>query len=403
MSRTPNAIPVYRKHKPTGQAVCTVRLQGGGNRDIYLGKHNSAASRSEFARIVSLVSSNGGYFPTATHDLTINELILAYMRFAVVYYRGPDGLPSHTANNLKYTFKDLKRLFGRKPVAEFGPLALGALRDAWIASGVVRKTVNDRTGTVKRMFRWAAEREMIDGNTYHRLTAVKGIRAGHTEAPDRPPVRPAIMADVEKAMRHMTETVRVLTLVCLHSGARAGEIVKLRVGDIDRTNTHWLYQPERHKGTVRGKSRTIYFGQHCRDALAPLILKAGSLVEAYIFSPARSEKERHEKRSESRIVPRYPSHMRRNANKRRTDPKRKPGDHYTVRAFFYAIKRACELAGVPRFSPHQLRHLAATRIRAELGVDVTRAMLGHSLASVTEIYSREVDKQLALKAVEKFG
>jgi integrase len=95
--------------------------------------------------------------------------------------------------------------------------------------------------------------------------------------------------------------------------------------------------------------------------------------------------------------------MRRNEQKRKSNPKRTPGDHYTVRAFFWAIKRACVAAGVQRFSPHQLRHLAATRIRAELGVDVARALLGHSLASVTEIYSREVDKQLALKAVEKFG
>jgi integrase len=43
------------------------------------------------------------------------------------------------------------------------------------------------------------------------------------------------------------------------------------------------------------------------------------------------------------------------------------------------------------FTPHRLRHLAATRVRAELGVDVARSLLGHSLASITEIYSREVD------------
>lgn len=35
-------IPSYRRHKPTGQAVVTI-----GGRDIYLGKHNTAASRAE--------------------------------------------------------------------------------------------------------------------------------------------------------------------------------------------------------------------------------------------------------------------------------------------------------------------------------------------------------------------
>ena len=41
-------IPSYRKHKPSGRAVVT--LDG---RDIYLGKHNSAASRAEYNRLIA--------------------------------------------------------------------------------------------------------------------------------------------------------------------------------------------------------------------------------------------------------------------------------------------------------------------------------------------------------------
>ena len=44
-----------------------------------------------------------------------------------------------------------------------------------------------------------------------------------------------------------------------------------------------------------------------------------------------------------------------------------------------------------------------TRARAEFGVDVARALCGHTLAAVTEIYSHEVGKQLALQAVKKLG
>jgi integrase len=57
----------------------------------------------------------------------------------------------------------------------------------------------------------------------------------------------------------------------------------------------------------------------------------------------------------------------------------------------------------PEFTPHRLRHLAATRARAELGVDVARALCGHTLAAVTEVYSHEVDKPLARRAVERLG
>lgn len=132
MSRTPNAVPVYRQHKPTGQAVCTVRLAGGGYRDLYLGKFNTAASRTEFNRIVALVASNNGIYPTANPDLSVNELLLAYFKFCEGYYRTPDGKRSPTAERLKQTLRGLKRLFGATPAAEFGPKALKAVREVWV-------------------------------------------------------------------------------------------------------------------------------------------------------------------------------------------------------------------------------------------------------------------------------
>ncbi len=67
-----------------------------------------------------------------------------------------------------------------------------------------------------------------------------------------------------------------------------------------------------------------------------------------------------------------------------------------------AIIRACDKAGVPRWSPNQLSHAAATRIRKELGVEAARTVLGHSSAGITEIYA-EMDKSKALKAMEELG
>ena len=78
--------------------------------------------------------------------------------------------------------------------------------------------------------------------------------------------------------------------------------------------------------------------------------------------------------------------------------RRPPAERYTTAGSRRALERACEAAGVPPFSPHRVRHLAATRVRAALGVDAARALLGHTLAAVTA-----VDRQLALKAVERFG
>lgn len=124
MVRPASTVPSYRHHKPTNQAVVTVRLPNGRSRDIYLGKHNSAASRVEYNRIVRLVLANNGRYPAAAPDLSINELLLAYMRYAERYYRNLDGTPSESLVPLRYTLKGLKAMFGPTPAAEFGPKSL---------------------------------------------------------------------------------------------------------------------------------------------------------------------------------------------------------------------------------------------------------------------------------------
>ena len=123
-----------------------------------------------------------------------------------------------------------------------------------------------------------------------------------------------------------------------------------------------------------------------------------------MFSPRRAEEERNAARSDARQTPRWASHMDRNERKRAgAGRKRPPRDGYTTGTYRRAVERACEKAGVPAVTPHTLRHLAATEIRAALGPEVARAVLGHTLASMTEHYSREVDRTLAREAGEKFA
>jgi integrase len=55
-----------------------------------------------------------------------------------------------------------------------------------------------------------------------------------------------------------------------------------------------------------------------------------------------------------------------------------------------------------RWHPHQLRHTAATLLRLEYGIEVTRIILGHSTAFTTEIYA-ETDRRQALNVIGKIG
>ena len=54
------------------------------------------------------------------------------------------------------------------------------------------------------------------------------------------------------------------------------------------------------------------------------------------------------------------------------------------------------------FTPNQLRHTAATWLRAEIGIDAARTVLGHTSASTTEIYA-EQDERSAIEAMAAYG
>ena len=84
-----NALPSYRLHKQSGQAIVTLN-----GRDFLLGPHDTAASRSEYRRRIAEWMANGRRIPRATADLTVTELIAAFKTHAETYYRHFDGTPT---------------------------------------------------------------------------------------------------------------------------------------------------------------------------------------------------------------------------------------------------------------------------------------------------------------------
>ncbi len=87
---------------------------------------------------------------------------------------------------------------------------------------------------------------------------------------------------------------------------------------------------------------------------------------------------------------------------RRRKPKRTLGKNYTVESYRRAIQRACDLAEVPRWHPHQLRHNAATFLRKEFGLDAARIILGHRSPAITDLYA-ELDHKKALEIMVQVG
>jgi integrase len=130
-----------------------------------------------------------------------------------------------------------------------------------------------------------------------------------------------------------------------------------------------------------------------------------------LFSPADSVAELRAEQRANRKTRVQPSQ----ANRKKNRPRRRPGDCYDVSSYGRAIRRACVEADakahkehpeipadeviVPSWHPNQLRHLRATILRRECGLDTARIVLGHRSPEVTEVYA-EIDVN---KAVEIMG
>lgn len=347
--------------------------------------------------------------------------MLAFWRHAETHYRTADGKPGHEVENLRDAIRPVRRLYGHTLARSFGPLALRAVRDAMIGSGLSRTTVNARINRVRRVFRWAASHELIPVAVVQALTTVQGLQKGRSQAPEPPPVEPVAIERVEAALPHMPPTVAAMVRFQLLTGCRVGEVLKLRTRDLEPGESTWTYRPGSHKTAWRGRQRAIPVGPQAQEIIRPFLTDD---PEKYLFSPAEVVAEMHARRSDARKSKPTPSERTRRAK----TPGQNHASHYDRRSYRQAIVRACDrafphptLAAIKpkdrtpdqkaelrawriahRWSPLQLRHTAATMIRARYGLEAAQVVLGHAKADVTQLYA-ERDLALARQVAAEIG
>ena len=381
---SPDFVPTYRKHKPTGQAVVTLN-----GKDHYLGRHDTAASKAEYDRPIAEWLASGRSLPNSGRQ-AVNEVILAYLRFAVEYYRG-----SGEVDKIKLAMRPLKALYGGTEAETFSPLKLTAVRQAMIDAGLGRRTINMRADCIKRMFKWAVENELVTPTVHHGLLAVGGLKQGRSEAKEAKAVGPVPEAFVEAVLPLVNRHLRAMIELQRITGARSGELCVARACDIDMTGRIWIYRPQRHKNQFREQGREIYLGPRAQDVIKPFLTPR---LDAYLFSPAVAREERYRELRAKRKTSVQPSQVCR----RKKRPRKLPGQHYTPYSYRQAIVEACKRANVPQWFPHQLRHSAGTRLRKEFGLEISRILLGHRSVMATQLYA-EADKAAAFEVIAKVG
>jgi integrase len=396
MGRPKKTVPTYSKHKASGQA--RVRI---GGKDIYLGPYNSKESRLEYDRIrAELETGETAALSTTSiaHDLTVAEVVKQFWNHAKRHYRDSEGQPTSEIKWIASSIKLLVELYGHTTATKFGPLALKAIRAKWVKEGICRKSVNGRVNRVRRLFKWAASEELIPFATYEALTTVEGLEAGRTDAKEKAPVEPVLNLHVITVLPHLFPVLRSMVMIQRLTGMRPGELVRMKVGEVNRSVLPWVYSPRKHKTSYRGGIRQVWIGPIAAEILAPYL--NNRQPDDYAFTPKQARDERYAMLRAKRKSKVQPSQRCR--AKPPSQLQVKPLPRFSCPGYAASIRRACRKAGVPCWFPNQTRHTFATEARELFGLDVAQSLLGHSKADVTQVYAAR-GQQLAVKAVGQIG
>jgi integrase len=337
----------------------------------------------------------------------------------------------------------LRRLYGEKPAADFGPLALKSLRDEMIRLTWCRNVINRQILRIKHVFKWAVGNEMLDAKAYEALRAVEGLRAGKSEARETAKVVPVAESHAQAIFDHLPPQVRALVELQLLTGARPTELCVMRGCDIETGGKVWRYRPASHKTAHHGHERIIDLGPRAQQ-IVQKFLKPDT--QAHLFCPADAVEAQRQKRQQQRKTPENCDNVA--GSNRKLRRRRAPGQHYDATSYRRCIARACADAFPPpahlararvrangrkkkatrwetrpewrkrlgseawaelqawerkyRFHPHQLRHTAATRWRKEFGADAALVLLGDKTTRMIDVYA-EKDRETATKIMEKIG
>lgn len=352
-------VPKYAHHKPSNRG--RVRING---KDFFLGRWNSPASKRRYRELIAQWRAEQNALASGLRaEITVAQLAEQYLAEHVDTHYRKNGDPTSEVHCIKAALDVLLELHASTNAADFGPLALETVRNAMIARDWVRGSINQHVGRIRRMFKWAASRQLIHVHVYQGLETLSGLQNGRCAARESNPVLPVPSQHVESVIPLVSPTVAAMIKLQLACGCRPGEAVAMRPVDLTLQGEVWEYRPAEHKTEHHGRGRIIYLGPQAQSVIRPLL-------------------------KTDLNAPLFPTPIH--------------GCKYRVDSYRRCIARACRKAGIPVWSPNQLRHNAGTEIRRAFGLEAAQVVLGHSKADVTQVYA-ERDAALAKDIMRKFG
>jgi integrase len=283
--------------------------------------------------------------------------------------------------------------------AEFDACLLLEIQAGFVRYGYYRVTCNEYTNRIIHVFRWGETRRLVPPGKYVELKAIDPVPVG--AAPDGEERQDVPDDVVERTLPYLLPMYQALVRILQATGARPIEILRLKVGEIDKKDPErWVFCPKNHKTAKKNKRRIIVFGRKEQEILAPYMAKKSP--ESVIFSPKTVTLEHYNIMHSKRKKPMNPARVKereRNNNKFANITEQ----FRTASIPASALKRAIDKANrelpsdqqIPQWTLYQLRHSFCTRAVLQLGEEAAALMMGLSdLSQIRERYDHS-EKQRA--------
>lgn len=390
-------IPKLLRHKRTGWAYVKDPRTG---KQVMMGHAGTPAAETNYRQWLAdylREKAEPARVDSPSRPLVCSALWALWLDQCHERYRRADGKPSGEVGVCRQAVK-LFMPFQDLHLDAFSREHLLQVRDQLVLEGKTRKTIHEYLGRIVRSFTWAEARGWIQAG---QLATLKGWeRLRPTQAKASRVVEAIPPLHLFRIWRYLKPRWRAAFLFHLFTGQRVETALSVRAADIDQTATPWRYVPVQHKGAWRGQRLAVLVGPRARRALARILKRR---PEGWLF-PGR-----HQIRG-------VPYHGPATASGYR-------------QAFEYAMKRAdavmaekwaklgrkpskkAPVPTMPRYSPRQVRHSAATWLRSH-GIDegIVGAILGHGggatlrtgSGSITGRYA-QIHRRVVEEVVERFG
>ena len=283
---------------------------------------------------------------------------------------------------------------------EFDSYLLLQIQDGFVKAGYARDYCNKLVNFIISIFRWGEPRRLVPKGKRGELRAVEPLRYGQAqrESKEREDIAREI---VERTLPFLLPVYRAIIRILLLTGARPSEILRLKVGDIDRSNPKiWVYRPVQHKTARKKKHRTLVFGAKEQAILLPYMDKKDQ--NSAVFAPADAIAERKAVQRASRKTSVQPSQQRRDEHRKRHPNPRIKG-HFSSNTVGCALKAAIEKANrklspdktIPSWTLYQLRYSFISEMVEQHDENIVALMVGHTDEKmIRKIYDRSQERRI---------